>query len=114
MKLLLAMLIALVPMLARAQVVPAYGVGVASANAAYTGTAGNTSTFPAGQSMVMVFCTTTCFVKVGEGAVATTSDIPLPANVVVVLKVPVGTGSAWRVSAIQQSTGGSVFAQPVN
>jgi hypothetical protein len=28
--------------------------------------------------------------------------------------VPEGTGAPWRVSAIQVSTGGTVYAKPVN
>lgn len=85
-----------------------------SATVAYTGTAGSTSTFNPGPATVMVFCTTQCFVTVGEEVTATSSSIPLPANVVVWLPVPPGTGAPWRVSAIQQSSGGSVFAQPFN
>lgn len=81
---------------------------------AYTGTAGSTSTFPAGYNSVMLFCTTQCYVTVGEGVTATTSDTPLPANVPIWLPVPRGTGAPWRVSAIQQSSGGSVFARPFN
>lgn len=93
-----------------AQVLP---IG-ASANAAYTGTAGTTSTFARGATRVAVFCTTTCFVKVGESPTATTSDVPLPANVLTILAVPPGTGASWAVSAVQQAAGGSVFAQPTN
>jgi hypothetical protein len=85
-----------------------------SANVAYTGTAGSTATFQAGPQMVLVYCSTACFVKIGEAVTATTADIPLPGNVVAVLRVPPGTGAPWRVSAIQASSGGSVFAQPVN
>lgn len=100
--------------LAGAQSIGPYGPVGVSANVAYTGTAGNTSTFQAGPTLVMVYCSTACYVKVGESAVATTADIPLPANVVAILRVPPGTQNPWRVSAIQATTGGSVFAQPVN
>jgi hypothetical protein len=100
--------------IALAQSIGPYGPVQASANVAYTGTAGSTATFPSGPVMVMVYCSTACFVKVGEAVTATTSDVPLPANVLTVLRVPPGTGAPWRVSAIQASSGGSVFAQPVN
>lgn len=78
----------------------------------YTGTAGNTGTFsPA--SAVLVWTTSDAYVKVGEGVTATTSDLPIPAYTPVMLAVPAGTGAAWRVSAIQISAGGSVYAKPI-
>jgi hypothetical protein len=116
-RLLLAMVLALAvfgEVSALAQSVGPYGPVGGSANVAYTGTAGNTANFQAGPQMVLVYCSTACFVKVGEAVTATTADFPLPANVVTVLRVPPGTGASWRVSAIQASSGGSVFAQPVN
>lgn len=100
--------------LAFAQSVGPYSPVGVSANVAYTGTAGSTATFQAGPSTVMVYCSTSCFVKIGEAVTATATDIPLPGNVVAIFRVPPGTGAPWRVSAIQASSGGSVFAQPVN
>lgn len=81
---------------------------------AYTGTAGSTATWNPGPATVMVWCTTDCFVTVGEGLTATTSDTPLPAYTPIWLPVPRGSGAPWRVSAIQNSSGGSVFARPFN
>lgn len=80
----------------------------------YTGTAGVTATWNPGPQGVMVWCSTAAYVEVGEGVTATTASIPVPANVPVFFKVPQGTGAPWRVSAIQVSSGGSVYAQPFN
>lgn len=82
---------------------------------AYTGTAGSTSTWNPGPTSVLVFCTSACYVTVGEGVTATTSNgTPLPANTPILLPVPPGTGAAWRVSAIQIAAGGDVYARPFN
>ena len=81
---------------------------------AYTGTAGNTSTWQAGPQGVVIWSDQACYVAVGEGAVATTASTPIPANSPIPFKVPEGTRAPWRVSAIQVSTGGTVYAKPVN
>ena len=87
----------------------------ATQSASYTGTAGNTGGFPAGVSNgVLVWCTTDAYVKVGENAVATSANTPIPANTPVIFRVPQGTNAAWRVSAIQISSGGTVYAKPVS
>lgn len=80
----------------------------------YTGTAGVTAAWNPGPGTVMVWCTTDCFVSVGESTTATSSDTPLPAYTPIWLPVPRGTGAQWRVSAIQITSGGSVFARPFN
>ena len=82
--------------------------------ASYTGTAGSTATWPAGPQGVVVWSTTDCYVRVGEGVTATTADTPIPAYTPIPFFVPQGTGAPWRVSAIQISTGGTVYAKPVN
>ena len=82
--------------------------------ASYTGTAGSTTAWNPGPEGVVVWSTTAAYVKVGEGAVATTSDTPIPANTPIPFVVPNGTGAPWRVSAIQVSSGGSVYAKPIN
>ena len=51
---------------------------------------------------------------VSEGAVATTASTPIPANSPIPFKVPGGTGAPWRVSAIQVTGGGTVYAKPIN
>lgn len=82
---------------------------------AYTGTAGSTSTWPAGPQGVLVWCTSDAYVVVGEGLTATTSNgTPIPAFVPVPIKVPQSTGAPWRVSAIQVSAGGTLYAKPIN
>lgn len=80
----------------------------------YTGTAGVTGTWSAGPQGVVVWSDQACFVLVGEGVTATTSSTPVPANTPIPFKVPQGTGAPWRVSAIQVSTGGTVYAKPIN
>jgi hypothetical protein len=80
----------------------------------YTGTAGSTATWPAGPQGVVVWATTACYVIVGEGVTATTASTPIPANTPIPFTVPSGTGSPWRVSAIQVSSGGSVYCKPIN
>ena len=81
---------------------------------AYTGTAGSTGTWPAGPQVVLVWATTSCHILVGEGVTATTSSTPLPANTPVSFVVPQGSGAPWRVSAIQVSSGGSIYCKPMN
>lgn len=78
---------------------------------AYTGTAGSTGNFIVGPSSVMVWATTDCYVVVGEGVTATTSDTPIPAYTPFWFPVSQGTGAPWRVSAIQISAGGTIYAR---
>jgi hypothetical protein len=84
------------------------------ANVAYTGTAGSTTTFNPVQPAVYVYVTTDAYIRVGEGVTATTADLPVPAYTPVVLQVPKGTGSPWRVSAIQVAAGGTLYVKPVS
>lgn len=79
----------------------------------YTGTAGTVTAWPPGASAVLVWCTTSSYVKVGVGVTATTASTPLPANTVAVFKVDSKTGEPWVVSAIQIAAGGSVYAKPL-
>lgn len=80
----------------------------------YTGTAGVTDAWPAGPQGVVVWSDQACYVLVGEGVTATTSSTPVPPFTPIPFKVPQGTGAPWRVSAIQVSTGGTVYAKPIN
>ena len=82
--------------------------------ASFTGTAGSTGTWPAGPQGVVVWSTTAAYVRVGENVTATTADTPIPANTPIPFKVPGGTGAPWRVSAIQVTGGGTVYAKPIN
>lgn len=80
---------------------------------AYTGTAGSTTGWNPGPRGVAVWCTTDAYVKVGEGVTATTANFPVPANTVVLLAVPDGSKATWRVSGIQISSGGTLYAKPI-
>lgn len=91
---------------------PADDAAYAAQTVAYTGTAGSTGTFQPGANVVLVFCTTAAYVKVGEGVTATTASTPIPANTLITMRVPSGTGAPWRVSAIQVASGGNVYAKP--
>jgi hypothetical protein len=82
--------------------------------ASYTGTAGSTSTWAAGPQGVVVWSDQSCYIEVGEGAVATTASTPIPPFTPIPFKVPAGSGAPWRVSAIQVSTGGTVYCKPIN
>ena len=83
--------------------------------ASYSGTAGSTSTWPAGPQGVVVWSDQACYVIVGEGVTATTANgTPIPANTPIPFVIPQGTGAPWRVSAIQVSAGGTVYAKPIN
>lgn len=98
---------------------PLMDAAYAAKNVSYTGTAGSTGTWPAGAQGVLVWCTTDAYIRVGESATATTSDTPIPANTPIPFYVPPaggsnGTGAPWRVSAIQVSAGGTLYAKPIN
>jgi len=87
---------------------PAYSV-------TYTGTAGNTTAWTPGPQGVVVWSDQACYVEVGVGAVATTSSTPIPPFTPIPFVVPINsTGAPWRVSAIQVSTGGTIYCKPIN
>ena len=88
--------------------------GFAAQSVAYTGTAGSVTGWNAGPQGVLVWSTTDAYILVGEGVTATTAATPLPANTPVPFTVPPGTGAVWRVSAIQISAGGTLYAKPIN
>jgi hypothetical protein len=93
---------------------PAFG----TQSVAYTGTAGSVTGWPAGPQGVLVWSTSDAYIAVGDSVTATTSATPLPANTPVPIFVPQpsggATGGAWRVSAIQISAGGTLYAKPIN
>jgi hypothetical protein len=88
--------------------------GFATQSVAYTGTAGSVTGWPAGPQGVLVWCTSDAYILVGNGVTATSAATPLPANTPVPFTVPEGTGGVWRVSAIQISAGGTLYAKPIN
>lgn len=91
---------------------PSNDASFTARSVAYTGTAGSTSTWGVGPSAVMVWSTTDAHVRVGAGVTATTADTPIPAFSPVLIAVE-PEGDPWRVSAIQVSAGGTVYAKPV-
>lgn len=94
---------------------PADGSSFPQKNVAYTGTAGSTGTWPPGPESVIVWSTTDAIVAVGEGVTASsTVGTPIPAFTALMFRVPPGTGAPWRVSAIQLSAGGTLYAKPAN
>lgn len=85
----------------------------AAQSVAYTGTAGSTTGWKLGPKVVLVWATSDCYVRVGESVTATTSDTPLPAFVPLTFAVPDDVVASFRVSAIQISAGGTVYAKPM-
>lgn len=86
-----------------------------SYSVAYTGTAGSTTAWLPGPQGVLVWSDQACYIEVGVGAVATTASTPIPAFTPIPFAVPLNTsGAPWRVSAIQVSTGGTVYCKPLN
>lgn len=90
---------------------PVYGQG---GTFTYTGTAGNSSGLTGGISGVWVYCTTDAYVRLDSAAAAATTDWPIPSYQMVWIPVPdpLTTSSPVRLSAVQQSTGGSAFFIP--
>lgn len=80
----------------------------------YTGTAGVTGAWPAGAQGVVVWSDQACYVLVGEAVTATTSSTPIPPFTPIPFKVPISVSGQWRVSAIQVSTGGTIYCKPIN
>ena len=82
---------------------------------AYTGTAGSTGTWPFGPQGILVWSDQACYVRVGVGVTATTADTPIPPYTPIAFRAPQGDNTGqWRVSAIQVSVGGTVYAKPIN
>lgn len=93
---------------------PLNDAGFATQSVSYTGTAGSVTGWNAGPQGVLVWSTSDAYIAVGEGATATTASTPLPAFTPVPIFVPAGTGAPWRVSAIQITAGGTLYAKPIN
>jgi len=86
---------------------------------AYTTTATIDAALPQQANSVMVWCTTNAHVRVGAGSglAATTADVPIAANTMVILPVELptsgGTDVAMYVAAVQMATGGTLYVQPL-
>lgn len=77
---------------------------------AYTGTAGNSPTFPGTISAVWVWCTTDAWVRVAVGNVAAVAtDMPVPALQPVMIPVPQDANANCQVSAVQIAAGGTMY-----
>ena len=85
-----------------------------ASTASYTGTASNTSTWNAGPQGVVVWSDQACYVEVGERVTATTASTPIPPFTPIPFAVPSTVSGAWRVSAIQVSTAGTIYCKPIN
>lgn len=94
--------------------VPCDDTAYPAKTASYTSTAGSTGNWNVAPTGVLVWSDQACYVAVGEGVTATNKSTPIPANTPVPFAIPAGTGNAWRVSALQISTGGTVYAKPLN
>lgn len=88
-----------------------YGVPMpaASVKVAYTGTAGTTSAVSANASVVRVIATTDCFIEIGTSPTAVAdTGLYLPALVPEYFSCP----PSAKVSAIQVSSGGTIYVTP--
>ena len=89
-----------------------------SATAAYVGAAvsvapaGGWSASGAGRA-VNCWSTTAGYWKVGNGVTATASDLPVPANTPVNIKVPVNVLDGWGVSFFPITVTGNAYATPI-
>lgn len=93
---------------------PLNDAGFATQSVAYTGTAGSTTGWNAGPQGVLVWSTTDMYVRVGEGVTATSADTPIPAFTPVPITVPPSVSGIWRVSALQITGPGTLYAKPIN
>ena len=80
-----------------------------------SGTAVSLGPWPPGPQGVLVWCTQDAYIAVGEGVTATSASTPIPAYTPIPFYAPqTGSGAPWRVSALQVSTSGTVYAKPIN
>jgi hypothetical protein len=82
----------------------------ASVKVAYTGTAGTTSAVSANAVAVRIVATTDCFIEISTAGTAAVADtgLYLPALVPEYFSCP----PSAKVSAIQVSSGGTVYVTP--
>jgi len=79
-------------------------------NVAYTGTAGTiANVVPPNCVAVRLVSTTDCFVRIGNNPTATTADMYLVAGV----PETFGIGLNDKVSAVQVSSGGTIYVTPL-
>ena len=94
---------------------PLEDAAYAAKTVSFSGTAGSTGTWVNGPEGVLVWADSACYVKVGVGATATTADTPIPPYTPIAFHAPQGLNAGpWRVSAIQISASGNLYAKPLN
>lgn len=77
--------------------------------------AATVGTWNPGPQGVMVWATEPVYVTVGVGVTATAASTPIPAFTPIPFFAPqTGSGAPWRVSVLQISTAGVVYAKPIN
>lgn len=91
---------------------PASSATYPTQSVSYSGTAGSTSGWSSGPAAVLVTVTTDAYVAVGAGVTATTANTFVPAYTPIPFQVP-NVAGPWRVSAIQLSAAGTVYASPI-
>ena len=80
-----------------------------------SGTAVTLGPWSPGPEGVLVWCTQDAYIAVGEGVTATSASTPIPADTPIPFYAPqTGSGAPWRVSALQVSASGTVYAKPIN
>lgn len=95
---------------------PLQGPQYASQSVAFTGTAGTVTGWAPGPQGVVIWADSPCYVIVGNNVTATVANgVPIPANTMIPFIVPMNTtGGVFTVSAIQISTGGTLYVTPIN
>ena len=93
---------------------PIFGKGQ---SVAYTGTAGTISNaLPNDCTAVWVWTTTDAYIRIGQSPTAVTTDIALPAYTPMVFPVSyidAQSANGCKVSAVQISSAGTLYACPV-
>lgn len=88
-----------------------YGAPIpaSSVTVAFTGTAGTTTAMPSGTKCVRVVSTSDCFIEVGPNPTAVANT-----GMYLVAYIPeyIVATDASKVSAVQVSTGGSIYVTP--
>lgn len=82
-----------------------------SVTVTYTGTAGTTAAVTTDARVVRVVSTTDCYIQIGISPTATSADLFLPAYTPEYFGAQGGV-TGTKVSAIQVSTGGSIYVTP--
>jgi hypothetical protein len=78
---------------------------------AYTGTAGTIATaFPANTYKIAVWSSTDAHIQIDKDPTATTSDLAIPANSIILFNAREG----MKVSAVQVASGGTLYVGTVH